>query len=123
MGVTVWGAGVVDFTQEGVGLVTVFLDEDDDGLVANETNIVNENGQEDSGMLDNLIGPVKEALQTVAGGTVIAAFGAIDKLLGFYAWPVTTAKTINAPREIIALSGAMVVSFTFGVIRVFKASV
>lgn len=117
MGVVVVSAGVVPLSQ--IGIASVFVDTQGGGVTAENENIA---GSGD-GMLDNLIGPVKNALNTIAGGALLAVWGPISKLTGFYAWPVVTANYIGAPRTVTLASGALVASFTFGVLRVFRASV
>lgn len=120
MGVIVVAAGVVPLSQ--LGLASVFIDVNDDGSV--ETNSSAVGGNEDSeGMLDGLIGPVKNAMNTITGGALLAVWGPISTLTGFYAWPVVTMRMINAPTAAVMLSGAMVASFSFGVLRVFRASI
>lgn len=123
MGVIVWGGGVVDFSQTGLVGSFVEVNESTGDVGANNTSIVAPGEEDNSGILENLLGPVKEALDTVAGGGVISAFQAVDRFLGFFAWPVTTTKAINAPREAVALSGVLVVSFVFGAIRIIRSSV
>lgn len=123
MGVIIWGGGVVDFTQTGLVGTFVEFDETSGEVEANESSIVAPGEQDNSGILENLLGPVKEALDTVAGGGVISAFQAIDRFLGFFAWPITTTKAIGAPQEAVALSGVLVVSFVFGAIRIIRSTV
>jgi hypothetical protein len=119
MGVIVVGANVVPLAH--LGIATVFIDVQDDDVTANETSVAG--SDEQSGMLDNLIGPVKNALNTITGGALLAVWGPISKLTGFYAWPVVTTDYIGAPRIVRMLSGVLVASFTFGVLRVFRASI
>lgn len=119
MAAVMFGSGVVPFDQ--AGLVNVFMEDDDGAIGANESAVIN--GGDASGMLDNLIGPVRNALGTIAGGSLLAVWGAIDRLAGFVFWPVTVTRYIGAPREVVLLSGVMAVSFTFGVLRVFRGSV
>jgi len=122
MGVIVWGGGVVDFTETGLVGSFVEINETSGEVGVNDTSIVAP-GEDNSGILESLLGPVKEALNTIAGGGIISAFQALDRFLGFFAWPVTTTKAINAPREAVALSGVLVVSFVFGAIRIIRSSV
>lgn len=120
MGVIVVGTNVVPLAH--LGIATVFIDVQGDDVQANTTSIGGE-GEGSSGMLDNLIGPVKNALNTITGGALLAVWGPISKLTGFYAWPVVTTSYIGAPPIVRMLSGVLVASFTFGVLRVFRASI
>jgi hypothetical protein len=117
MGAVVVAAGVVPVSQ--LGLAGVFVDTDGQDVAANETSV----GGDGDGMLDNLIGPVKNALNTITGGALLAVWGPISLLTGFYAWPVVTTTYIGAPFIVQMLSGVFVASFTFGVLRVFRASI
>lgn len=119
MGVIVVGANVVPLTH--MGIASVFIDVDDSGVGTNADSVGGSESQ--NGMLDNLIGPVKNALNTIAGGSLLAVWGPISKLTGFYAWPVVTTNYIGAPRIVVMVSGVLVASFTFGVLRVFRASI
>jgi len=125
MGVIVFGSGAVPPGQMGVdeqlGIATMFIDVDGADVTANETSVGGT--EEQNGMLDNLIGPVKNALNTITGGALLAVWGPISKLTGFYAWPVTVANSIGAPLFVKMLSGVLVASFSFGVFRVFRASI
>lgn len=118
VGLTMVGAGVIPFSQ--VGMASVWIENPDDPH-ADDSSVLGPEGE--GGLLNNLIGPVRSALNTIAGGTVLAAWGAIDTFLGFYAWPVTVARYLNAPTEVILMAFTFVVAFTFGTFRVIKASI
>ena len=119
LGVIVVGANVVPFAH--LGIATVFINVQGDDVAANTTSVGGSSGQD--GMLDDLIGPVKNALNTITGGALLAVWGPISTLTGFYAWPVVTTSYIGAPPIVKMLSGVLVASFTFGVLRVFRASI
>ena len=119
MGAIVVGAGVVPSDQ--IGIVEVFVDVDDGSVAANETNIGGDGSN--GGMLDNLIGPVKNAMNTITGGALLAVWGPISMVIGFAAWPVTTANYMGAPWEVTMIIGVLMASFTFGVLRVFRSSI
>lgn len=117
IGAVMFGGGAIPFDE--AGLTGVFLEQEADGdITANDGAIAG-----DDGMLNNLIGPVRNALGTIAGGELLAAFGAIDKLLGYFAWPVTVMQYHDAPNEVVLLSGGLVASFVMAVLRVFRASI
>jgi hypothetical protein len=121
MGILVLSSGVIPPQSQGgpgIGLAGVFVDTDGGNVTANEEEVV---GGE--GMLDNLAGPIKNALDTVAGGSMLAVWGAISKLLGYYAWPIVVTNHIGAPDFVIMMAGLLVLSFTFGGLRVFRASI
>lgn len=116
MGAVMFGGGAIPY--DDVGLTQVFVQEEGDGdLEANESAVGG-----DGGLLSNLIGPIRNALGTIAGGSLLAVWGALDSLLGYYAWPVTVLQYNDAPMEAVLLSGVLVASFTFGILRVFRAS-
>lgn len=121
MGVIVMGTGVAKVDNFNQNPASVFIDVEGDDVAVNDTAVGG--ADEQQGMLDNLIGPVKNALNTITGGALLAVWGPISKLTGFYAWPVVTAQAIGAPPIVKMLSGVLVASFTFGVLRVFRASI
>jgi len=121
MGAIVFGSGVVPLSNFNENPASVFIDVGGHGVSANETAVGGSDTQ--TGMLDNLIGPVKNALNTITGGALLAVWGPISKLTGFYAWPIVVTEAIGAPRIVKMLSGVLVASFTFGVLRVFRASI
>ena len=109
-------AGALPWSE--VGLVSVWLDLRGNTIVVNDSVVL---GSE--GMLTNLIGPVRSALGTIVGGALLAVWGAIDALIGFYAWPVTVMIHHDAPWEATLLAGAFVVAFTFAILKAFRPSV
>lgn len=117
MAVAVFSAGVVPFSQAGVA--TVFLD--DGGASANAEAVGG--GKSTDGMLDNLVGPVRNALNTVTGGAILAVWGAVSRLLGLYAWPLVTASYVGAPDVVVAVCGLLVAAFTLGGLRVLRSSI
>lgn len=117
MGVIVVGAGVVPVSQIGIG--SVFLDTGGDDVSVGDE--VDDGG--DGGLLDNLIGPVKNALDTISGGALLAVWGAVSKMTGFVAWPVVTAGYLGAPDIVTMLMGVLLASFVFGTLRVFRSSI
>jgi hypothetical protein len=103
---------------EETGLVTTFVDFDDQGV--NEEEVSAGEG----GMLSNLVGPVENALNTVAGGGLIAALNKLDSFLGFVAWPWTVMSYWNAPFAVrILVAGPLTVAFTIGGLRVLRSSI
>jgi hypothetical protein len=119
MGIVMVGSGVLPFAE--VGIASIFIEEDQGGVAVDRDSVGGTEG--DTGLLGNLIGPVKNALNTIAGGALIAIWAPVSKLAGFYAWPLTTASAIGAPWIVQAFSGVLVGSFTFGLFRTIRASV
>ncbi|WP_136602220.1 PDDEXK family nuclease [Salinigranum halophilum] len=119
MGVVVVGAGVVPASQ--IGIADVFVDTDGQDVQVNSTAVGGAEGTD--GMLDNLIGPVRSALNTISGGALMAVWGPLSTLMGFIAWPVTTMSHLGAPFIVQALASVFVAAFSFGVLRVFRASI
>jgi hypothetical protein len=119
MGVVAVGTGVLP--PEHLGIASVFLDTGAQGVTVNSTAVGGRGGT--GGMLDNLIGPVRNALDTITGGALLAVWGPVSRLVGFYAWPVTAANHMGAPDFVVMLAGVLVASFTFGVLAVFRRSI
>ena len=119
MGTIVVGAGVVPPDQ--IGIAQMFVDVSDSGVTMNQTSVGGDGGGD--GMLDNLIGPIVNSMNTITGGALLAVWGPIGAMIGFAAWPVMVANYINAPREVILVLSVLVASFTFGVLRVFRDSI
>jgi hypothetical protein len=119
MGVLVVSAGVVPIAQ--LGIASVFVDAEDGSVEANRSAVGGT--EEGGGMLDNLIGPVRNALNTISGGALIAVWTVIDPILGLYAWPLTTASAVNAPFAVQLFASVLVVSFTLAGFRVVRPSI
>jgi len=119
MGIIVVGTGAVPYAE--LGIAEVFIDVQGQDVAVNDTSITG-NG-DGGGMITNLIGPVKNALNTITGGALLAIWGPISKMSGAYAWPLVTANHLGAPQIVVMFSGVLVASFTFGVLRVFRASI
>lgn len=111
-------SGVIPWSQ--VGVVQIWVDEPEGG---GQNIDIEANEEARTGILEGLIGPVKNALGTVAGGGLIAVWGAINKLIGFFAWPLTVAGYIGLPWEAELMVSVLLVAFTFAVLRVFRSSV
>lgn len=98
------------------GLVNSFVDTD-------TGNAEEEVSADEGGFLSNLVGPVENALNTVAGGGLIAALNKIDAFLGYVAWPFTIMSYWGAPLEMrILMAGPLTVGFTIGGLRVLRSS-
>lgn len=119
MGVIVIGTGAVPYAELGIG--EVFIDVEGDDVDVNEDSIVGEDGS--GGMINDLIGPIANALNTITGGALLAVWGPISKMSAAYAWPVATSRHLDAPQIVVMFSGVLTASFTFGVLRVFRASI
>lgn len=120
MGVVVVGTNILPPGQMGLALVFMDVDEEE-GVTTNKSMIGG--GDDTDGMLDNLIGPVRNALNTITGGALLAVWGPISTLTGFYAWPIMAARHLEAPDIVVMLAGSLTAAFTFGVLRVFRASI
>jgi hypothetical protein len=117
MGVIVLGAGVVPPAE--VGLAEQFIDVENggDAVSANDDSVSGEDG-----LLSNLIGPVRNALDAFVP-QLLAVWPFVSTVAGYYAWPITVANYVEAPTPIVGLCAVLTMSMTFGVIRVFRASV
>jgi len=116
IGVCFIGAGVIS-PGGNTGLVEVWVDNPADPS-ANDDNI-----EGDGGILNNILGPIKGALSTVAGGTVLAVWGALGAFPDYYAWPITVSIKLNAPYQVTLIASALTAAFTFGLLRVIKGSI
>jgi hypothetical protein len=119
MGVVVVGTGAVPYAELGIG--EVFIDVQGQDVSVDDESIVGSG--DGGGMITNLIGPVANALNTITGGALMAVWGPISTMSGAYAWPLVTANHLDAPRIVVMFSGVLVASFTFGILRVFRASI
>lgn len=116
IGALLFGGGAIP--AEETGLVGTFVDFDNEGV--NEEEV----GTDEGGLLSNLVGPVENALNTVAGGGLIAVLNKIDAFLGFVAWPWTVMSYWNAPFIVrMLVAGPLTVAFTVGGLRVLRSSV
>lgn len=112
VGAFLWGGGAVSFDQIGIGSLIIST-VDTGGNV--ETN------EETAGQLENTGGPVEQALNTVSGGGLIAAWNFAINFLAFFFWPITTLEQVNAPVEVtVSLGGGMSFSMLLGLLAVLR---
>ena len=121
MGTIVMGAGVVPPDQVGLAEQFITIDEDaPPGEVVQADDEAIE-GEED-GHIHNLVGPIRNALHAFVP-QLLAVWGAVSTFAGYFAWPVTVANYINAPWQVTAVMGVLVMSVVLGTLRVFRASI
>jgi hypothetical protein len=114
IGALMWGGGVIQWDDAGVG--TLFVEEPGtDGATAVNQDTAHE--------LEGLAGPIQQAAQTVGGGALIAIWNLVVKLIGFLFWPLTTLAGLNAPpRATVVFGGPFVVAFFVSVLRLLRES-
>jgi len=109
IGAVMWGAGLIAWSQAGVGLL--FIDSPANGVDVNEntTQDVEQSG-----------GPIQQAASTVSG-PLVAVWNLLVRLIGYLTWPITVLQSVGAPpRIIVLLGGTPTVGFfatLIGVIR------
>ena len=115
IGAIVISSGVVPPSE--AGLLDEFVEvESEDGEL---TEVRSNTDQEE---LTGAVGPVRNALDTIAGGAILAVWSFVSSLIGYVAWPITVTRAINAPQSIVLMSSVMVASFVFGTLRIIRAS-
>jgi len=115
IGAIVISSGVVPPSE--AGLLDEFVDiEADDG----ELSSVESNTDEEE--LTGAVGPVRNALDTIAGGAILAVWSFVSSLIGYVAWPITLTRYVDAPQSVVLLSSVLVASFVFGSLRIIRAS-
>lgn len=118
LGISVVATGVMPLGE--VDIVTVFASADGTGDIdANASSIEGKDGLD----INGLISPVANALNTISGGALLAVWGPISTITGLYAWPLVLTGHIGAPMLVQLAAVALVASFTFGLLRIFRASI
>lgn len=116
IGAIVIGSGVVPPSE--AGLLDEFVEiESTDGQIEEVQSSTNEEE------LTGAVGPVRNALDTIAGGAILAVWSFVSSLIGYVAWPITITRAINAPQSVVLLSSVMVASFVFGTLRIIRQSI
>lgn len=116
IGAIVIGSGVVPPSE--AGLLDEFVEiESQDGELESVQSDTNEEE------LTGAVGPVRNALDTIAGGAILAVWSFVSSLIGYVAWPITVTLAINAPQSVVLVSSVMVASFVFGTLRIIRAPV
>lgn len=94
IGVVLFGGGVVG--PDNTGLVAEVVDIDNGEVEANQST-----GEG----LQNLGGPIEQAVASVGGGGLLAVWIFIKGLLGAIFWPIGVLSANNAPPVVTALLG------------------
>lgn len=115
IGAIVIGSGVVPPSEAGLLNEFVEIDAQDGEL----ENVQSDTNEEE---LTGAVGPVRNALDTIAGGAILAVWSFVSSLIGYVAWPITVTRAINAPQSVVLVSSVMVASFVFGTLRIIRAS-
>lgn len=111
MGATLWGGGVVDYGQAGV--VEMVITSVSSGQITTNTNT--------SDQVGDMGGPLEQAVNTIAGGAILSAWGFISGTINYMFWPVSFLVVVNAPPEVVVLlGGAQSFAFVLGVLAVFR---
>jgi len=115
IGAIVISSGVVPPSE--AGLLDEFVEiEADDGELSNVESDTDEKE------LTGAVGPVRNALDTIAGGAILAVWSFVSSLIGYVAWPITLTRYVDAPQSVVLLSSVLVASFVFGSLRIIRAS-
>jgi hypothetical protein len=115
MGSVMWGAGVIAWEDAGIG--STVIEQEDGEIEANDGE-----GSIQSDLL-GLGGPISSAVNTVAGGALLAVWQLISGLIGFIFWPVTVLMLVNAPSSIVVTAGgSLVMIFVGGTLRIVRGS-
>lgn len=99
LGVVMWGGGVVAWND--VGVAQEFIEKDNSGLNPNEQT---------AGQLERTGGIVGEATQSLAG-PVLLVWNLLTGFIAFLFWPVVTLQSVNAPPQLVVLSGVLCLAF------------
>ncbi len=114
------GGGAIE--MESAEILSSIVIEDEGGLQVNESITEEADDPEDSGILANLAGPLKEQMDNVFGGGLIVGMAIVTDLLKFLAWPVAISYQEGMPMEIQLLAATLVFSLVLGTLKVVRAS-
>lgn len=109
-GAVMYGGGAVDYADAGVTELVI-------------TSVSGGDIQPNTGTaedVEGLGGPIEQALGTVGGGGLIAAWKFLSGVINFLFWPTTTAIQLNAPVEVTVMLSTLTFSFIMGLIVVFR---
>jgi len=107
-----WGGGVIEWDNTGVGEYIITQSGGD--LEANE---------ETAQQLENAGGPIKQAVNSIGGGPLIAIWNFVVQFVGALFWPITVLQSVNAPpRIIVLLGGSLSVAFIGAFITLIRGS-
>lgn len=110
IGAVCFGAGIVGYGNAGVTHVVI-------ETVAGEQIETNQQTTQD---VEDLGGPVEEALNTVGGGGLVSAWNFVSGLLNYLLWPVSVSVNVSAPVEVTVLVSSITFSFILGLIAMFR---
>ena len=115
IGAVMWGGGAIGWDDAGVGQFII----DDPSHINNpdETGVNNEA----SGALSKLADPIQNVIGTIGGG-LIATWNLMARFIAYLFWPVTVMQSVNAPKRVVVLSGALVIAFFGGFLRTIRTS-
>jgi hypothetical protein len=111
IGAILWGGGVISWQENDAG--AVFLKTPDSNTVQGNSSV--------TGDVHGLGDPISQALSTVAGGSLIAVWSFIKKLIGLTFWPVTVMIAMGAPVRLqVLIGGSMSLMFVMAFLKVFR---
>jgi hypothetical protein len=111
IGAVMWGGGVIAWGDAGIG--SLLVEDPQTGQINEET----------STELEELGGPIKNLLNSVSGGGLVAVWSVISGILGFLFWPIDVLLSVNAPMEaVVLLGGGPTIAFYATLIRAVRGS-
>jgi hypothetical protein len=112
IGAVMWGGGVVDWQDAGVGQ-----------LIIQDAGSNPEANQQTADQLSSLGGPIQLAASTVEGAGLIAVWNILVKIIAYFNWPIVTLLSVDAPpRVAVIFGGTPVVAFYGAFIRLVRSS-
>lgn len=105
--VVMWGGGITAAGpggEIGLGVASEVVDVNDSTGAVTQNETTGEN-------LQNLGGPIEEAVASLGGGGLLATWNFVKGLLGAMFWPVLLANSVDAPNVVVGFAGALSMGF------------
>lgn len=111
MGAVMYGGGMVGFGKAGVTEL----------VISDVTGGQVHTNQNTSSRAEHLGGPIEQAVNTIAGGGLLAAWKFLSGVINFMFWPISALVYVDAPSRVVVLvGGAFSFAFLIGLVTVFR---
>jgi hypothetical protein len=110
IGFVLWGGGVIGYDEAGVTEMVI------SGVSGQGVTLNTETAND----VENLNGPIEQAVNTFAGGGLLAAWKFVSGLIDFMFWPTSVPISTNAPVEVTVGMATLNFSFVLGMVAIFR---
>lgn len=112
IGACFFGAGLVGYGS-GVGVTGLVVTSVNGGNVQTNANTTSD--------INHLGGPIEQAINSVGGGGLLAAWKFVSGLINYTFWPISVLVNVHAPVQVVVLvGGTSAFGFLMGLIALFR---